>query len=509
MKRDGYLESIWQSTLPDFEPRNSWSPDTTYDVLIAGGGITGLTTALLLQKAGLQCILAEAHNIGYGTTSGTTAHLNTLLDTPYHTIEKNFGEEAARLMANASREAIDLIETLVDEYDIDCNFSYQSGYVFAQQPAEEEELDIMIDAAEKAGVVVSHSANIPVPLPFTKALRFEFQAQLHPAKYLVALANAFEAAGGVILQHCPVQQVTENEVITAATALGTIQAHHVVYATHIPPGLNLLHLRCAPYRSYAMAFRLNNDAYPEGLAYDMKDPYNYFRAHEVNGQKYVICGGFDHKTGHHKHTDHVFTELEAFARSYYDIASIDFKWSSQYYNSVDGLPYIGLMPGHDRIYTATGYAGNGLVLGTLAGRMLCDILTGKGSPYEDLLRPGRIKPIAGFADFVKENADVVSQFIGKRFAYEKISSLADIAKGEATLAEWEGKKVALYKDDSGKVKALDPVCPHAKCVVTWNSAEKSWDCPCHGARYAPDGELITGPARHNLTPLLWEEMDGD
>jgi Rieske Fe-S protein len=141
--------------------------------------------------------------------------------------------------------------------------------------------------------------------------------------------------------------------------------------------------------------------------------------------------------------------------------------------------------------------------------MLSDMVMGKENPYADLLRPGRIKPIAGFMDFVKENADVVSQFIGKRFAYERISTLSELANGEATLADWEGTKVALYKDDKGKVHAVDPVCPHAKCIVGWNRAEKSWDCPCHGARYTPQGEMITGPARRGLTPLLWEGMDGD
>ena len=509
MKRDGYRNSMWQSGMPDFAPQNSWEKDKMYDVLIAGAGITGLTTALLLQEQGKKCIVADAHTVGFGTSSGTTAHLNTLLDTPYNVIEQDFSAEAAKAIATASRESIDLIEELVEKYDIDCSFSYKSGYVFAQQPSEEEELQQMTDAAERAGVVVSPSVHIPVPIPFTLAARLEFQAQMHPTRYLMALAQAFEAAGGVILQHCVVQQVTETETITAATSLGEIQAHHLVYATHIPPGLNLLHLRCAPYRSYAIAFRLNNDQYPEGMCYDMKDPYNYYRTQEIDGKLYVISGGFDHKTGHHVNTEHIFTELEAHARQYFDVASVDYKWSSQYYNSVDGLPYIGRMPGHQHIYTGTGFSGNGMVLGTLTGKILCDLLTGKENPYTDLLSPGRIKPIAGFSDFLKENADVVSQFIGKRFAYEKIYALADIAKGEAVLAEWEGKKVALYKDEQGKVKALDPVCPHAKCIVVWNSAEKSWDCPCHGARYSPDGNMITGPARSNLTPLLWEEMDGD
>jgi Rieske Fe-S protein len=259
-----------------------------------------------------------------------------------------------------------------------------------------------------------------------------------------------------------------------------------------------------------MAFRLSTGEYPEGLAYDLKDPYHYFRTQEIDGQRYLIAGGFDHKTGHEANTEKPFKELEAYLRGIYDIDTIDYRWSAQYYNAADGLPYIGHLPGADGgVYTGTGYGGNGMTLGTLAGKILSDIVMGQASPYAELFSPARIKPIAGFVDFVRENADVVSQFIGKRFAYEKISTLSELSAGEATLADWEGKKVASYKDEVGKVHAVDPVCPHAQCIVAWNSAEKSWDCPCHGARYTPQGEMLNGPARKGLTPLLWEGIDGD
>jgi glycine/D-amino acid oxidase-like deaminating enzyme len=270
MNRDGYMKSLWQDGCPDYISKNSWDKAMVYDVLIVGGGVTGLTTALLLQEQGKKCIVAEAHNLGFGTTSGTTAHLNTILDTPYNIIQKDFGKEGARLMADASREAIDKIEELIEHYDIQCGFGYKSGYLFAQDEKEEKELDDIKRAAEDAGCVTSWSTQIPVPMPFTKVVRFEFQAQLHNTRYLLALAAAFEAAGGVILQQCAVQLAVEDgEVVTATTTMGELQACHLVYATHIPPGLDILHLRCAPYRSYAAAFRLADDAYPDALAYDM------------------------------------------------------------------------------------------------------------------------------------------------------------------------------------------------------------------------------------------------
>jgi glycine/D-amino acid oxidase-like deaminating enzyme/nitrite reductase/ring-hydroxylating ferredoxin subunit len=510
MNRDGAKQSLWQEGRDDYQPRTSWNKSETYDVLVIGGGITGLTTALLLQQAGKRCILAEAHNIGFGTSGGTTAHLNTMLDTPYNQVENDFGADHARLLAQGAAEAIRFIKGRIDEFGIDCGFSEQPGYLFALDDDQAQQLEGIRDGALRAGLPVSDAAEIPVPVPFVTACRFEQQAQLHPTRYLYGLAEAFEAAGGVILQHCIVRETPNvDDVFTANTTLGELKAKKLVHATHIPPGINLLHFRCAPWRSYALACTLKSGSYPAGLAYDLVDPYHYFRTQEVDGQSYLIVGGFDHKQGSEENTRQVFRELEAYVRRYFDVDDIAFEWSSMYFTSTDGLPYIGALPGHSDQYTGTGYGGNGLIFGTLAGIVLSTQIQDASSPYDALFSPTRIKPIAGFAEFVKHNAHVASEFIGKRFAYQKVQELAELAPGEGKLADWEGKKVALYKDEAGKIYGVDPVCPHAKCVVAWNGAEKSWDCPCHGARFAPDGALLSGPAFHGLEPMIWQETDGD
>lgn len=509
MKRDGATFSIWQENISDYQSQNAWNKDEVFDVLVIGGGITGLTTALLLQAQGKKCILAEARNIGFGTTGGTTAHLNTILDSTYDQIEKDFGRDAAKLVASGTREAIDLVEGLTNRYNIDADLIYEPGYMIAQDEQEAKTLDKIAEASVRAGVVVDCVEEAPISIPSIKSCRFEFQARIHATQYITGLAAAFEKEGGVILQQCLVSELKHNEYFEADSSLGTIKAQLAVYATHIPPGVNILHFRNAPYRSYVQAFTLKSGQMPAGLIYDMKDPYNYFRTQTINGKEYVIAGGFDHKTGHETNTDQVFREQEAYLRQHFDIERIDYKWSSQYFIPADGLPYIGLLPGHDKVYVATGFSGNGITLGSLAGKIICEIICDGKNKYEDLFKPSRIKPIAGFMDFVKENADVVSQFIGLRFSYEKIKNLAELAPGEATLADWEGKKVALYKDEQGAVHALDPVCPHAKCIVDWNSAEKSWDCPCHGSRFACNGALLTGPARKGLTQILWEDIEGD
>ena len=199
--------------------------------------------------------------------------------------------------------------------------------------------------------------------------------------------------------------------LTVNTSKGAVQARNVIYATHIPPGVNLLHFRCAPYRSYVIAAKLKNKAdYPDALIYDMEDPYHYFRTQEIDGEKYFIAGGEDHKTGHEENTEVCFTRLEAFVRKYYDIKEVTHRWSSQYFDPADGLPYIGHLPGHpSNMFVATGYGGIGISSGTIAAIAYRYDRWSK-SEYEKLFDPNRIKPVAGFKNFLTEAADVVSQF---------------------------------------------------------------------------------------------------
>jgi hypothetical protein len=499
MKRDGASTSLWQNNQPDYQSTNQHEYDKVYDVVIVGGGITGITTGLLLQKAGRSCLIAEAHSLCFGTTGGTTAHLNTFLDTDYDQIKSDFGEHGAQLVGQATRQALDLFKQHVTEYNIDCGYEEKDGYVYAKDEKQTEQLQKIFEASQQAGVAVAYTDSIPVPIEFEKAIVYSGQAQIHPARYVYALAKTFEDAGGVLLQDCLVHNVDGKEVLDIETNRGGMKARNLIYATHIPPGVNLLHFRCAPYRSYAMAVTLKDGNYPNGLAYDMYDPYHYYRTQEVDGTRYLVAGGEDHKTGHDQNTEACFTKLESYLRKYYDIDQVAFKWSSQYFEPSDGLAYIGHLPGNpDNVFVATGYGGNGITYSHIAAITLTDLIVSGRSVYADLFSPARVKPVAGFTSFVKENADVVIQFFGKRLGQGSIQEIADLAAGEARVVKYDGDSIALYKDEQGKLYALNPVCPHAKCLVGWNSAEKSWDCPCHGSRFSYEGELLTGPARRGL-----------
>lgn len=502
MKRDGQTISLWQNEIPSFKAILHDLPAET-EVVIVGGGITGLSTAIKLQRAGKMCVLIEAQEIGFGTTGGTTAHLNTILDIPYYQIKTHFGEENAKKIAQLTKDAIDLIEGYVQEYSIDCEFSRKPAYIYSQDKDQSIELERIIIGTQEVGIDIQYCNSMPVPIPFENAAIVSGQGLMHATKYLHGIAYGFEKAGGIIIQNCRVKdlEIASDQTIVN-TSKGKIKAQYVVYATHIPPGVNILHFRCAPYRSYAMSVKLKQENYPEGLIYDLYSPYHYHRTQETAGAKYLIVGGEDHKSGHAINTHYNFIKLESYIRRYYDVESVAFQWSSQFYESVDGLPYIGYLPGNpENILVATGFGGNGITFGSASAIVLSDIICNGSSEYQDLLNPNRVKLIAGFEKLVKEASDVVGVFISRRFGIKEIEDAVELAKGEAKVVKYEGNSLAIYKDETGKLFALNPSCPHLKCVVGWNSAEKSWDCPCHGSRFSFTGELLNAPATKNLVRI--------
>ena len=506
--RDSTTRSPWQNALAGLEKQGALHDHTQYEVMIIGAGITGITTALLLQQQGKRCVILEGHNIGYGTTGGTTAHINTFFDSTYPEIESDFSQDAATLVAQAGKQAIEKIRSLVETHQIECDLESKTGYLFSQDQKQTKQLEEIFQASKRAGVEVSETHQNGVPLKFQKSLAFTGQAQFHPLKYIKALAEEFVRLGGIILENTFIREIkTEDHIHIASTGNSEFKADHLVWATHVPPGVNQFSFRCAPYRSYVLGIRLKDGAYPKDMAYDMQEPYHYFRTHKIEGEDILILGGADHKTGH-SDPEAAFAELEEYAHKIFDIESIPYRWSSQYYVPVDGLPYIGPMNAvEENIYVATGFNGNGMTWGTISAQVICDAILDKQNPYTEIFKPSRMKPVAGFTEFIKENADVAYHFITDRFRTKDMDSVSEIQLGEGKVIDYQGEKMAVYKDENGVITTLHPTCTHAGCTVLFNAAEKSWDCPCHGGRFDLQGKVISGPPRKDLPPVEFKGQE--
>jgi Rieske Fe-S protein len=308
------------------------------------------------------------------------------------------------------------------------------------------------------------------------------------------------------MENCRLTDLSQKDPLEVETSRGLLKCTKLVYATHIPPGVNLLHLRCAPYRSYAMGIELEDDQYPKSMTYDMTDPYHYYRTQETEGGKILIAGGEDHKTGHEEDTELRFKNLEEYLSAIFRIREIKYKWSSQYFEPADGLAYIGHLPGaSENVFVATGFGGNGMTYSHIAARVLAAKIASDRDEYEGLFKPGRLKPVAGFTSFVKENADVVNSLVTDRFKIPRTDSITDMPNDTGHTVNFNHQNIAVYKNPEGELFCLNPTCPHLKCTVKWNQTERSWDCPCHGARYSTDGEVLTGPSTRSLEKVRLEQ----
>ena len=477
----------------------SLKSDLAVDVAIVGGGITGLTAATLLHRAGLSVAVIEAGRVAEGVSGFTTAHLTEALDRSYEDLIKDFGEDGARLAAESGRAALLQIAAFVREEGIDCDFTRLPAFQYTEDPKLLPGFEAERTAASSLGVKLSLTRKVPLPFTVAGALRFNNQAQFHPRRYLLPLALAIRGGGGHVFEQTRVVDIEDGAPCRVATETATVTARDVIVATHAPFNSVLLQTKVAAYRSYVLALRLKSGAEPPpGLFWDTEDPYHYIRSQTTDEGVLLLVGGEDHKTGQEKDTVGRFEALLDFASTRFKVASVSYRWSGQVIEPVDGLPSIGKDLASEHVYVATGYSGTGMTLGTLAGMLNSDLILGRKNPYQDLFDPNRFKAKASIVDFVKENVDFPVHLVTDRLRGAAAASLAEVAKGEGKIVDIAGEKTAVFRDEHGRLHAVSPVCTHLGCLVGFNNAEKTWDCPCHGSRFDKDGKVLDGPALHPL-----------
>ncbi|WP_281233062.1 FAD-dependent oxidoreductase [Flavobacterium gelatinilyticum] len=489
------------------------SQDVSTDVLIIGGGIAGLTTAYKLLRAGRKVVLVEDGFIGSGETGRTTAHLTCALDDRYYYLENIFGKEKAKLAADSHTAAINEIESIVNELEINCDFKRVNGYLFLHPSDKEKNLDKEYEATQNAGLDTLLLNHIP-SLAGTENQRcivFKNQAQFHILHYLKGLAEAVTALGGTIYTEAHAENITKE----GASVNGfNFKARHIVAATNTPINdVVTMHTKQHAYRTYVIAGKIPKGSLPHALWWDTGDmeskwvsqPYHYVRLESFDDEyDLLISGGEDHKTGQADEEGISETEryerLEIWTRRHFPLLDeISYRWSGQVMEPVDSLGFMGKNPGDDNIYIITGDSGNGMTHATIGAMIISDIIQGNKNKWEDLYDPSRIT-FKALGDFMKEAGNMASQYLDWITAAD-LNNTADLEPGNGGILSSGLRKIAVYRDYDNTLKAFSAVCPHLGCIVQWNPDEKSFDCPCHGSRFASDGTILNGPAKSDLSKL--------
>ena len=494
----------------DATPIKSFPPlrsDLEVDVLVVGAGITGITTAYLLKKAGVRVTLIERERLASIDTGHTTAHLTYVMDAPLETLVKNFGRDHAQAVWDAGTAAIDEIERIVRTESIDCGFSRVPGYLHGSifgdgSDNDRSELKQNAELAQQLGFDAAYLDAIPcfnVP-----GIRFPDQAEFHPRKYLGRLAEIISGNGSVIFEQGAAEEFDAERRRTKVNG-HWIAFERIVMATNNPlvglasiASATVFQTKLSLYSSYVLGARIPRGSLPIALFWDTAEPYNYLRVHRADDFDYAIFGGEDHKTGQVTNTENCYARLVAHLKRFAPDARIDHRWSGQVIETNDGLPYIG--QNAEGQFIATGFCGNGITFGTISAMMARDWAINAKNPWSELFDVDRKMLKRGAWDYIRENADYPYYMIKDRLARAEADSVRELDRNCGMILKLNGKKIAAYRDSNGKVQKHSAVCPHLGCLVRWNSAEQTWDCPCHGSRFKPTGEVIAGPAESPLAP---------
>jgi glycine/D-amino acid oxidase-like deaminating enzyme/nitrite reductase/ring-hydroxylating ferredoxin subunit len=482
------------------------------NVVIVGAGVTGITAAYLLSKAGRSVALVDRRHVLSGDTEHTTAHLTCVTDTRLTTLVDRFGRDHAAAVWDAGLAALGLIDRTVRTEGVHCDFSWVPGYLHLPSAIGAGDDDEALRAEASLAAALGFDAEYVAsnPLNGRPAMVVSGQARIHPTKYLRTLLHIAVERGCAVYEDTAVEAITDDPRGVEAGG-ERIECDTVIVATHNPLGSlhgvltgALLQTRLALYTSYAIAGTARRGVLADALYWDTGQPYRYCRVTPSATGDVIIYGGEDHKTGQGpEDAGQPFARLESGVRAFAPDIAVTHRWSGQVIETDDGLPFIGeTAPGQ---FVATGFGGNGMTLGTLAGLMASDAVLGRENPWTRLFDLDRSRT-KGLWNYLKENKDYPYYLVRDRFAGAEGRTLRSLERGEGRLLELSGRRVAAYRAEDGAVSLVSPTCTHLGCTVAWNAVERTWDCPCHGSRFAPDGRVLAGPAQTPLEPVALEAV---
>lgn len=491
--------SLWESISTRTTAYPELSKDIEVDVAIIGGGITGITAAAHLIKNGKKVAIIEADKIGGVTTGYSTGNLYVPVQPFYQTINSKFNFDVASAIAHSRKFAIDYIEQNIQKNNISCNFSRRPWYGYTANH-ERISLNKEFELIQKMEIAIEYVNELPLKFAFSKAVVMPNQARFNPLQYVISMADVLAKQGCLIFENTRVTDIDEKDFCKLTTSNGKITAKKVLMATHTPIGINLTQMFTAPYRSYVVSVRVKDNNYPEGHFWDLDRPPHATCTHAVstNEPELLMVAGSHHKVGQAKDTIEHYQELEKFLADHFPVSEVVYQWSAQHYQSADNVPYIGLANRSSKhTYMATGYFADGLVYGTIAGILIGDLILENNNPLSETYQSNRFDPLASFAFVAKENTNVFLEYLTDYPLFTK-PNYEDIKPGEGKVVEINREKCGVSRDANNQLHIVSAVCTHMKCIVGWNNAEQTWDCPCHGSRFKPDGKVIEGPAKIDL-----------
>jgi len=487
-------KSFWMDSVPK-TAYASLKEDLRVDVAIVGGGITGILSALLLGNYGLKVAILEGGHILQSTTGHTTAKITSQHGLIYNKIKSKIGTELARQYADANETAIRMIEKIAKENNIQCDFIPQSSYVYTMLDEYIEKINLETEAASSLGIKASYLEDTPLPFIVKAAVRFDDQAQFHPLKFLLPLADKISHKGTQIFENTRIVNIEEGSGYELFTDKGKkITAEKVIIASHYPfyNKHGMYFARIYPERSYVLAIKAK-EKYPGGMYITAEEPGRSLRSQASETGELILVGGEHHKTGQSPNTQKHYEELIKFAGENFTVTDIPYRWSTQDCMTLDDIPYVGHFTSETpNLYVATGYGKWGMTNSMASAMLLRDLIINGDSPWKDVYSPSRKTVSASAKNFIVQNLNVAEELIEGKVS--PLPDEADIKPGEGKIIEKDGQRTGLYRDDKGILHIVDTTCPHMGCELNWNPAEKSWDCPCHGSRFTYKGDVIEGPA---------------
>ncbi len=493
-----HTKSLWLAN-----PSDSYPPagNLDVDVAVLGGGIAGLTTATLLAMEGADVALFEARRIGTGTTGHTTGKVTALQGAIYQKLERSFGREGAQTYAAATVAAMKLTLRLADQLSIECNLERRPTYTYAEDGANLPTIRSEVEAATRAGLPAEFVSDTELPFPVAGAVRLDDQIQYDSFRFCHGLARGIVKHGGRVFEQSQAVDVDDQgdhfEIRLGNGAL--VNARRVVVATLLPfLDRGAFFSKTRPSQTYLSAFESGASGGLRGMYLSVDDPTRTLR--QAGG--FILVGGETHRVGEQSDTQSCYAAIADWARERFGLGEPAFRWSSHDYVPLDDIPYVGRMPrSRDELVLATGFRKWGLTNGPIAAMVISDAFAGRDNDWSEFFSATRIDAMNSAADFVKDNVEVAKHFVGDRLRSADERSLDALAPGEGGIVEVAGDKVAAYRNVEGDVVELSPKCPHMGCELVWNTAEKTWDCPCHGSRFECDGAYIAGPATAGMTEM--------